>query len=267
MARLEDAPLELAEVAQQVRMVSGEPNVYKWAKQILRGGSDPGPVHMYLARLPKRLEQLGLGKRHQIIVTPKFDVALEKAFRKVGEPYDVAVYMAPGTEYAGRFVHLPWESRDPRPVLTNEYDGFPIVGEEGELTRTVIVRINGAVDDLKTGYSWDRNFVITEDHYIDYLRGRSAEQVVPMQILAKLRAASCLFLGYAIADWRLRVFLHWIWQDETFGGATLWAVEHDPDVRERQFWHRFGISLYGCRLTDYVQGFDKFLEDRRYKLR
>ena len=248
-------------------MVSGEPNVYKWAKQILRGGSDPGPVHMYLARLPKRLEQLGLGKRHQIIVTPKFDVALEKAFRKVGEPYDVAVYMAPRTEYAGRFVHLPWESRDPRPVLTNEYDGFPIVGEEGELTRTVIVRINGAVDDLKTGYSWDRNFVITEDHYIDYLRGRSAEQVVPMQILAKLRAASCLFLGYAIADWRLRVFLHWIWQDETFGGATLWAVEHDPDVRERQFWHRFGISLYGCRLTDYVQGFDKFLEDRRYKLR
>ena len=43
-----------------------------------------------------------------MIVTPKFDVALEQAFREEGEPFDVAVYMAPGTEYAGRFVHLPW---------------------------------------------------------------------------------------------------------------------------------------------------------------
>ena len=75
------------------------------------------------------------------------------------------------------------------------------------------------------GYRWKSNYVITEDHYIDYLGGRSAEEVVPMQILAKLRQASCLFLGYAIADWRLRVFLHWIWRGERPGGATHWAVE------------------------------------------
>ena len=66
----------------------------------------------------------------------------------------------------------------------------------------MIVRINGAVDDLAAGYRWKSNFVITEDHYIDYLGGRSAEEVVPTQILAKLRQASCLFLGYTIADWR-----------------------------------------------------------------
>ena len=57
--------------------------------------------------------------------------------------------------------------------------------------------------------------MITEDHYIDYFGGRPAEEVVPMQILAKLRQSSCLFLGYAMADWRLRVFLHWIWPGET----------------------------------------------------
>ena len=73
----------------------------------------------------------------------------------------------------------------------------------------MVVRINGAVRDA--GYPWDNNFVITEDHYIDFAGGRAPEEVVPTQILAKLRHASCMFLGYAIADWRLRVFLHWIW--------------------------------------------------------
>ncbi len=263
-AKLKSGQRELAEVAQYARMIRGEPNVFKWVKQILAVDSEPGPVHKYLARLPRRLEELGLQKRYQMIVTPKFDVALEKAFWNEKEPFDVAVYMAPGTEHAGKFVHLPWGSADAQPIMKpNEYDSFPIVGDEGELTRTVIVRINGTIDDLKTGYRWKSNFVITEDHYIDYLGGRIAEEVVPGQILAKLRQASCLFLGYAIADWRLRVFLHWIWRGERLGGATHWAVERDPDILERQFWQRSGVFLYRSRLTDYVRGFDRFLQENR----
>ena len=236
--KLRSGQRDLAGVAQYVRMIRGEPNVFKWIKEILGVDSKPGPVHRYLARLPKRLEELGLPKGYQMIVTPKLDLALERAFREEREPFDVAVYMAPGTEHAGRFVHLPWEYSDPRPIITpNEYTDFPIVSDYGELTRTVIVRISGAVDDPAAGYSWPRNFVITEDHYIDYLGGRPAEEVVPIQILAKLRQASCLFLGYTMADWRLRVFLHWIWRGERPSEATHWAVERNPDVLEQQFWH------------------------------
>jgi hypothetical protein len=264
--KLQPGQRDLAEVAQYVRMIRGEPNVFRWVKQILGVDSEPGPVHKYLARFPKRLEELGLQKRYLMIVTPKLDLALERALREEGEPFDVAVYMAPGTEYAGRFIHLPWDS-DPQPIITpNEYTHFPIVTDYGELTRTVIVRISGAVDDLETGYRWKSNFVITEDHYIDYLVGRLAEEVVPTQILAKLRQASCLFLGYKIADWRLRVFLHWIWQGERLSGATHWAVERDPDVLERQFWQRSGVCLYKSRLTDYVAGFDSFLTTHRDEL-
>ena len=65
---------------------------------------------------------------------------------------------------------------------------------------------------------------------------------MPGQILAKLREASCLFLGYTVADWRLRVFLRWIWRESKLGGGMHWAVERDPDVLERQFWQRFGVS-------------------------
>jgi hypothetical protein len=265
--RLQSGQRDLAEVAQYVRMIRGEPNVFRWVKQILGVDSEPGPVHRYLAHLPKRLEELGLPKRYPMIVTPKLDLALERALREEGEPFDVAVYMAPGTEYAGRFVHLPWGQVDPHPVLApNEYTGFPIV-DYGELSRTVIVRISGAVDDLETGYRWKSNFVITEDHYIDYLAGRTAEEVVPTQILAKLREASCLFLGYTISDWRLRVFLHWIWQGEQLSGATCWAVERDPDILERQFWQRSGVCLYKSRLTDYVMGLDRYLTEHRDELR
>ena len=264
--RLESGQRDLAQVAQYVRMIRGEPNVFRWVKQVVGVDSEPGPVHKYLARLPRRLEELGLRKRYPMIVTPKFDLALERALLEEGEPFDVAVYMAPGTEYAGRFVHLPWDG-DPHPVITpNEYTGFPIASDWGELTRTVIVRTNGAVDNLQLGYRWKSNFIITEDHYIDYLGGRPAEEVVPTQILAKLRQASCLFLGYKIADWRLRVFLHWIWQGERLSGAAHWAVERDPDVLERQFWQRSGVALYKSRLTDYVAGLDRFLTEHRDEL-
>jgi hypothetical protein len=265
--RLRSAERALAEVAQYARMIRGEPRVFSWVKSIF-ANSAPGPVHRYLARLPRRLEELGLEKRYQMIVTSKFDVALEQAFLEAREPFDVAIYMAPGTEHAGRFIHLKWGEVDPQPVLApNEYDGFPILGDSSELTRTVIVRINGAIDDPDIGYRWKNNYVITEDHYIDYFGARPAEEVVPMQILAKLRQSSCLFLGYALADWRLRVFLHWIWPGDRLSGATNWAVQRHPDMLERRFWEHAGVGLYRSRLTDYVQGFDRFLAAKRDDLR
>ncbi len=107
------------------------------------------------------------------------------------------------------------------PVLkANDYTDFPFIADDGRLTRTVIVRINGSIDDPSAGYRWRGNYLITEDHYIDYLGGRAAEEVVPGQILAKLREASCLFLGYTVADWRLRVFLRWIWGTNSAGACT-----------------------------------------------
>jgi SIR2-like domain/TIR domain len=264
-ARKKPGP-ELAEVAQYARMIRGEPRMFSWVRSIFVN-CEPGPVHRYLAHLPQRLEELGLEKRYQMIVTPKFDVALEQAFIEAKEPFDVAVYMAPGTEHAGRFVHLKWGSVDPQPIQKpNEYDDFPIDAGSSELTRTVIVRISGAVDYEDIGYRWKNNYVITEDHYIDYFGGRRAEEVVPSQILEKLRQASCLFLGYAISDWRLRVFLHWIWPGERPSGATHWAVERSPDMLERRFWQRNDVDLYQSRLTDYVNGFDRFLVKHRDEL-
>jgi hypothetical protein len=262
-ARLTAGGGELAEVAQYVRVTRGEPNVSRWIKQAFVADQEPGPVHRYLASLPDKLERKGFDKCYQMIVTPNFDIALEEALRRAGEPFDVAIYMAAGTEYSGKFVHLPWDSVDPQPILVpNEYTDFPFVDDDGRLARTMIVRINGAIDRPEMGYPWRNNLIVTEDHYIDYVGGRSPYEVVPTQILAKLRQASYLFLGYKLSDWRLRAFLQWIWQGETLGRATKWAVERNPGVLEERFWQSCGASLYTTRLADYFLQLDSFLERR-----
>jgi len=254
---LDNAPRHLAEVAQYAGTVEGEPKLFQLVNQVLRVDADPGPVHRDLARLPARL-----GHRYQMIVTPKYDVALEKALRQANEAFDVAVYMAPGTGQAGRFVHVPW-GQSPLPPIEkpNEYSELPIAAGDHKLRRTVIVRINGAVSDQLAGFRWEDNYVITEDHYIDYLNGRSAEEVVPAQILAKLKNSSYLFLGYTIGDWRLRVFLQRIWKGPKLR-AKYWAVEHRPTVLEKELWTQAGVSLYQSSLTDYLKRLHAFLDEQ-----
>ena len=253
-AGLKNPPLHLAEVAQYAGAVHGEMELFQWITQVLRVDSEPGPVHRRLARLPARL-----GGRYQMIITTTYDAALEKALIEAGEDFDVVVYMAPGTEQAGKFVHLPWGA-SPRLIdKPNEYTGLPIVAEDRTLRRTVIVRIHGGVDDPSAGFPWEDNYVITEDHYIDYLSGRSTEEVVPGQILAKLKKADYLFLGYMIADWRLRVFLQRIWKGPKLGRAKYWAVEREPDVLERDLWQQASVSLYQSSVPEYLEGLCDYL--------
>jgi hypothetical protein len=246
---IESARLELPEVAQYVYVMRGWPDLYRTLRQILNTEHEPGPVHRFLARLPQTLEGLGLEKRYQLIVTTNFDRALEQAFDDEQEPYDLAIYMAKGPD-GGRFVHFPYEGPPVSIGVPNKYGKFPI-RVDGELERTVIVKIHGAADGDINNYRIKENYVITEDHYIDYLSRNPIETLVPVQILDKLRDSHCLFLGYTVRDWNLRVFLKRIWE----GGrieAQSWAVEPEPDALEREFWKKSGVDLYTADLADYV---------------
>jgi hypothetical protein len=246
---VKSARLELPEVAQYVYVMRGWPDLYRRLRQILKAGYEPGPVHRFLARLPQALEGLGLEKRYQLIVSTTFDTTLEQAFDDELEPYDLAIYMAKGPDN-GRFVHFPYEGAPVSIGVPNNYGKFPI-GVDGELERTVIVKIHGAADGNIGDYSIKENYVITEDHYIDYLSRSPIENLVPVQILEKLRDSHCLFLGYTVRDWNLRVFLKRIWEGGRID-AQSWAVEPDPDALEREFWKRSGVDLYAADLADYV---------------
>lgn len=249
---------DLAEVAQYVYVTRGPADLYRVLKEILMADREPEPVHRFLARLPTTLAQLGLKKRYQLIVSTNFDTTLERAFEDEGEPYDLAVYMAK----EGKFVHFPYEdnSRVEIPV-PNQYLKFPIEGDYLDLWRTVIVKINGAIEGAIGTYSWKGDYVITQDHYIDYLSRSPIESLVPVQILAKLRASHCLFLGYTVRDWNLRVFLKRIWEEGRIETQS-WAVEPDPDALERHFWKRSSVDLYAADLADYIGELQKRLPGR-----
>jgi hypothetical protein len=240
--------LDLPEIAQYVYATKGRSDLYRALRQLLAADYEPGPAHGFLARFPAMLEEMGLEKRYQLIVSTNFDTALEQAFDDEREPYDLAVYMASGPD-RGKFVHFPAEGA-PRPIDDpNSYTRFPI-RLDYELERTVIVKIHGAIDGKVDDYGWKENYVITEDHYIDYLSKSPVESLVPVQVLDKLRESHCLFLGYTVRDWNLRVFLKRIWEGNL--GAKSWAIVSDPDVLEKNLWAQSNVELYAADLEDYV---------------
>ena len=261
---IKQARLDLPEIAQYVYVTMGRPDLYRALGQILTADYEPGPVHRFLARFPRTLEELGLNKQYQLIVSANLDTALEQAFDEEHEPYDLAVYMASGLD-KGKFVHFPAEGAPTAIDHPNSYTGFPI-GIDYELARTVIVKIHGAVDGTIGDYRWRENYVITEDHFIDYLCKGPIESLVPVQILDKLRDSHCLFLGYAIRDWTQRVFLRRIWPGGR-SGTKSWAVKNDADMFEQQFWMSSEVSLHKNRLTNYVEGLDRFLREHYLELR
>jgi hypothetical protein len=248
--RFRGAPVshDLVEIAQYVSATKGVPDVYKALKEIMTDRCRPGPVHQFLAGLPATLEAAGIQRRFQMIVTSSFDMALENAFDEAGEPYDLAVYMA-GAQNRGRFVHFPYDESDPVVIeQPNRYERLPI-DEGSDLERTLIVKIHGAVDAKR--YGWTQNYLITEDQYIDYLSRSPVESLVPTQVLGKLKTSHCLFLGYAMRDWNLRVFLQRVWPGEQLASES-WAIEPGADWLASKLWAKAGVTLYDADLTNYA---------------
>jgi hypothetical protein len=243
--------VDLAEVAQYVYVTRGEPDLYRALQANLTVECEVSEVHRFLATLPTRCEQLGYPKHHQLILTTNYDTLLEQAFADAREPFDLAVYVASGGD-KGKFVHVPW-NETPRVVRTpNSYHAFPF-HDDLDLWRTLIVKIHGAVDTCDSGYCWQNNFVVTEDNYIEYLSGGSIEELVPVQILGRLRASHCLFLGYDIREWSRRVFLNRVWGAQI--RARSWAVQDSPDELDLDLWDQSGrVKLIAEPLDDYIAG-------------
>jgi hypothetical protein len=250
---LDSGSLDLAEVAQHVAIAEGPSFLYRAIKDALRLGPEPSEVHRFLARFPGRLAELGQPAQHQMLVSTNYDTALEQAFDVQGEPYDLAVFMASAAD-KGKFVHVPWRG-EPRIITeASKYREFPIDPYD-ELERTVIVKILGAAEGGEGEYRWDRSYVLTEDQYIDYLVTDQIGSVVPLQILNKLTSSHCLFLGYAMRDWSLRVFLKRIWQGRPLEDKS-WAIEHEPDALEKDFWNSLHVELLAASPDEYAKQLD-----------
>jgi hypothetical protein len=239
---LDDRSHDLGRVSQHLAVLTGPATLYDLLHGIFDHDYPPTALHRFLAELPSTLRRGG-PTAPLLIVTTNYDDALERAFADAGEPVDVAVYVADGP-HRGKFVH-----RDPAGVETvidvpNRYERL----SPGE--RTCIVKIHGAVDRVDPEGD---SYVITEDHYIDYLTRTDISNLIPVKVAAKLQKSHFLFLGYSLRDWNLRVILHRIWGSQRLRYVS-WAVQLDPEPVDQQSWALRDVQIFSARLEDYVAG-------------
>jgi len=238
-----DTDLNLLRVSQYVVTTEGLGPLYDELRKLFNANYPTTPVHEFFAGLPAKLRKLG-EPQYQVILTTNYDDALERAFDAAKEPYDVVWYIADG-ESQGKFWHRPPGAPSPTVIeRPNAYEGLAI--DE----RTVILKIHGAVDRADS----DRDsYVITEDHYIDYLTKTDISQLVPAELRVKLTRSRFLFLGYSMQDWNLRVILHRIWGQQP-RNYNSWAIQKDPDEFEQELWRKRDVSVLDIPLVEYVEG-------------
>jgi hypothetical protein len=253
LAKEFDAPATLAEtrdlsrVSQFIDSVEesgGE--LYQALHDIFDENYEPGPVHRFLAGVAPLLRERN---QLQVILTTNYDYALERAFEDAGEPYDLITYIATSPEeYRGRFMHWPPRKDSepaPPPIVIESANDYRLGPEK----QTVILKLHGAVTRL--GPAEEDNYVITEDHYIEYLTHTDITTQLPCVVTDKLRNSSFLFLGYGMRDWNLRAILRRIWgeQNTTYGS---WAIQRDVDAMEQAFWEKRRVKILRLDLEEYV---------------
>jgi SIR2-like domain len=231
---------DLARVAQYVELTAGDATLFEELHAIFVGDQEPNKLHRLQAEIPALLRARG-ALAGQLLITTNYDDALERAFAKAGEPFDL-VYYADEPDEPGRFVHVRPDGRHVEIPKHTEYRAFAL--EE----RTVILKIHGAID--RANASRD-SYVITEDDYIEYLARENVAKLIPAQLMARMRTSHFLFLGYGMRDWNLRVILRYIWSEQRrrFGS---WAIQRDPSEIDRRFWERHGVEIINVPLEDWV---------------
>jgi hypothetical protein len=244
----EQRRLDLLRVSQYVAATDGSQPLYRELRNLFAGEYRPGRVHEFFAAFPGRLRALGR-ERYQLIVTTNYDDALEQSFEAIEEPYDLVWYIAEPEEQRGKFWHRPPGGRPQKITRPKYYNELALD------CRTLILKIHGAVDRQDAERD---SFVITEDHYIDYLTKTDIGQLLPAEILGRLRKSGFLFLGYSMSDWNLRVILHRIWGEQPLSYRS-WAIRNDADSVEQALWRARNVDVRDISLEDYVTELDRRL--------
>jgi hypothetical protein len=237
-------PLELVRVSQYAYLLDGSGPLYDALHEVFNQDYPPTPLHAFLAEVPARLRTAGLLRQHPLLVTTNYDDSLERALKSVGEEFDLVSYVAQG-KHRGKFRHWP---SDAEPRIIEEPERYLDVSPK---RRTVILKIHGLVDRVSTRP--EDSYVITEDHYIEYLSWTDLDTFLPVTLLEYLKYSHFLFLGYSMRDWNLRAILNRLWAERDGKTYTSWAIQVDPDRIDRRSWELRSVYIFDVPLDRYVE--------------
>lgn len=235
--------LDLAQVSQYVAVMLGEDGLYDELHKIFDADYPPTSLHYFLARLARHTREAKT-RECMLLVTTNYDDTLERAFRDEGEPFDLVTYINDVEEYRGHFRHIPFNGEPLVILRPNEYTGLPLD------QRTIIAKIHGAVDRLNR----EDSFVITEDHYLDYITHADIERLFPVTLAQKIISSHFLFLGYSLRDWNVRVMLYRLRRKAR---RQSWAIEADPDPVDLVIWKERGVGILPVRVENFVAAIEQ----------
>ena len=242
---------DLSQISQFVAVDAGEGPLYQELHDVFAANSaPPTSLHEFFAHLATLLRTRSSPPRYQLILTTNYDDALERAFENAGEPFDVVWYVANGRE-RGKFWHRPYND-DPTLIPDPDtYDNLRLSDDfrTARKGRTVILKLHGTVDrDIPERDS----FVITEDHYIEYLTRTDVKSLIPVQLSTRIISSHLLFLGHSMRDWNLRVILYRIWGEQQLSYRP-WSIQREPSYLEKRIWERRGnVEIVDEDLDEYI---------------
>jgi SIR2-like domain len=237
---------DLLRVSQYIAVRKGVGTLYGVLHDVFDEDYPWTPLHEFLASLSSTLAERGLLRTYPLIMTTNYDDLLERAFRRVDQEFDLCVYLAEGKPAErGRFLHF-----DPSGTAR------VIEGGEEDLSvsfdaRPVVLKIHGFVQRAAQPNS--DSFVITEDHYLDYLTKIDLSRLLPAPIYERLSNCHFLFLGYSMRDWNLRAILRRLWTEDSIDYPS-WSVQLRPDALDCELWAKRGVEVIDRPLDVYLAG-------------
>ncbi len=244
---------DLTRVSQCVSVMAGSAPLYEQLHSLLAADYSLTTLHQFIAVLPAVLREKGYPDRHQFVVTTNYDDLMERAFQKAGEPYDLVTYLAEGDD-RGKFLHRLPDGNEHIITVPNEYKD--VTSDK----RTVILKIHGTVDRAQKERD---SFVITEDHYIDYLTRTDISKLIPVGLTGRLKHTHFLFLGYSLGDWNLRAILHRIWGEQKLNYES-WAIQLKPSFIDKKSWSKRGVDIIDVSLGAYVSRLKERIQDLKH---
>jgi hypothetical protein len=244
---------DLAKVAQFAVLAKDEQWLYDRLHRVLNHDFPPTEVHEVIASIPARQKSNGYPLHPPLVLTSNYDHLMETAFDAAdpGMHYDVLSYVVDG-EHAGSFRH---KAPGAEKLITIKepatYEGIKVKGDLCSYleVRPTILKIHGTVCRADPALN---SFVITEDHYIEYLAKMDVAKFLPATIAGILSQHRFLFLGYSLTHWNLRALLRSYWEKQPRSMAS-WSIQRNPTALDTHFWASRMVHLFDCELVPYAQ--------------
>jgi hypothetical protein len=226
---------DLPAVAEYVQLAAGRAVLGKELGEIFAADYEPDGIDAFLARLPSALRARDRSQPF-VVLSLSYNDALERAFDRAGEPYDL-VWVAPSGRDPAVYFHRPPAESPRRIERPNTYIDLAVDD------RPVIVKLLGSVErDTATA-----NMVVTEDDLYDY----PAPTAVPVVLREVLFRAPILFLGVDPMDWADRLVLRRV---VGLPSRPRWyAAVRDSESPASRYWKSWNVEIVGLSPDEVIE--------------